>query len=81
MNGDRLTKFVSPYGYRHPRFVAWVRTGVGVWLLILTGILYGSGTNGWWALVLVPGAALNFYLAYRARAISERTNLTDARQS
>jgi hypothetical protein len=75
MNGDWLMKLVTPYGYRHPLLVARVRRGVGVWLLILTAILYGYGQGGWWGVLLVPAAALSFYLAYRVpRAISARTN-------
>lgn len=64
MNGDRLIKPVTPYGYRHPLLVARVRIGVGVWLLILTAVLYGRGQGGW-AGLLVPVAALCFYLAHR----------------
>ncbi len=80
MNGDRLMKLVTPYGYRHPLLVARVRIGVGAWLLILTVILYGYGQGGWWGLLLVSAAALHFYLAYRVpRAISARTDLRDAR--
>jgi hypothetical protein len=79
MNGDQLTKLVTPYGYRHPLLVARVRIGVGVWLLILTAVLYGSGRGGWWGVLLVPAAALHFYLAYRVpRAISSGTNSRDA---
>ncbi len=78
MNDHRLMKLVSPYNYRHPLLVARVRIGVGVWLLILTAVLYGYGRGGWWGLLLVPAAALHFYLAYRVpRAISARTNSTD----
>jgi hypothetical protein len=42
-----------------------LRLLVGLWLLVLTGILYGDGVGGWWGLVLVPTAALHFYRAYR----------------
>jgi hypothetical protein len=80
MNTDRLMKFVTPYGKGHPLLVARVRVGVGVWLLILTAILYGSGRDGWWALLLVPVAALHFYLAYCVpRAISAQTHSPRAR--
>ncbi len=73
MDDDRILKLVSPYGYRHPLVVARVRIGVGVWLLILTAIAYGKGQGGW-GVLLIPAAALNFYLAYREpRAISART--------
>jgi len=80
MNSDRLLKLATPYGYAHPLLVSRVRIGVGVWLLILTAILYGYGQGGWWGLLLVPAAALHFYLAYRVpRAIGARVNSTDAK--
>ena len=79
MNGDWLMKLVSPYGYRHPQLIASARVVAGVWLLILTAMLYGSGRGGWWGVLLVPGAAVSFYLAYRLpREISARKNLRDA---
>jgi hypothetical protein len=77
MNGDRAMKIV--YGYKHPQLIARVRVGVGVWLLILTAILYGSGRGGAWGALLVPAAAAHFYLAYRLpRATSATTNSRDA---
>lgn len=79
MNDDWLMKFVPSYEYRHPRLFARVRVGVGVWLLILTAILYGYDRGGWWGALLIPAAALLFYVAYRLpRAISARTNARDA---
>jgi hypothetical protein len=79
MNSDRSTKLATLYGYRHRLLIARVRTGVGGWLLILTAILFGTGQSGWWAALLVPLAALHFYLAYGARrAIGARTNSRDA---
>ncbi|HEY5197564.1 MAG TPA: hypothetical protein VIJ51_11130 [Solirubrobacteraceae bacterium] len=79
MNADSLLKLATPYSYRHPRLVARVRVAVGVWLLILTAILYASDRSGWWGLLLVA-AGLHFYLAFRLpRAISPRTTSTDAK--
>jgi hypothetical protein len=75
MNSDRPMKLATLYGSRHRLLIARVRIGVGVWWLILTAILLGTGQSGWWAALLVPAAALHFYLAYRApRAIGARTN-------
>jgi hypothetical protein len=65
MDGDRSIKRVFQLGSRYPRQVAGVRTGVGIWLLFLTAILYSSGHGGRWAWLLVVGAALHFGLAYR----------------
>lgn len=44
-----------------------VRVGSGIWFAILTAILYRYRRGGWWGLLLVPSAALHFYLAYRLR--------------
>jgi hypothetical protein len=49
----------------YPRQVACVRVGVGIWLLVLTAVLYDSGHGGEWAWLLVPIAALHFFMAYR----------------
>jgi hypothetical protein len=65
MSGDRPSIPVTPYGSTHPLLVARVRIAVGVWLLILTGMLFVRGYSGWWAVLLLPAAALHFYLAYR----------------
>ena len=80
MNGDRLMKLVPPCEYRHARLFAGTRVVVGVWLLVLTAILYGYDRGGWWRGLLVPTAALLFYIAYRLpRAITARTNTTHAK--
>ena len=52
---------------RRPRLWICVRAGSGVWLVVLNVILYGFGRGGWWGVLLVPAAALHFYLAYRLR--------------
>jgi len=56
----------------HPRQVACVRVGVGIWLLVLTAILYRSGHGGDWAWLLVPTAALHFFVAYRLFRAAKR---------
>jgi predicted PurR-regulated permease PerM len=43
-----------------------VRVLCGLWLVALTAILYGYGLGGWWGVLLVPAAALHFYVAYRS---------------
>ena len=66
------------FEYRHPRVFGPIRLTIGVWLLILTAVMYGYGHGGWWGALLVPAAALHFYLAYRVpRAIGARTDLRD----
>jgi hypothetical protein len=56
----------------YPRVWLGVRVAVGVWLLVLTGLMCAWGI--WWGLALLAPAALHFYLAYRiARCLeSER---------
>jgi hypothetical protein len=63
----RQTKVPSSWEYRHARVMFPARVGIGIWLVILTAILYGNGRGGWWGALLVPAAALHFYLAYRLR--------------
>jgi hypothetical protein len=52
---------------RHPRAAFFVRIATGIWLLTLTGIVFHRGRDRWWSALLVPSAALHFYLAYRLR--------------
>jgi hypothetical protein len=65
-------KRVFQLGSRYPQQVARVRVGVGIWLLFLTAILYGSGHGGQWVWLLVVGAALHFCLAYRLFRIARK---------
>jgi hypothetical protein len=51
---------------RHRRITVPVRVLSGTWLVALTAILYGYGRGGWWGLLLIPAAALHFYVAYRS---------------
>lgn len=51
----------------HPRRWIAVRIASGVWLLALTAVLYAFGVGGWWAVLLVPAAALHFYWAFLLR--------------
>lgn len=72
MDGDQAIKRVFKLGSRYPQQVARVRVGVGIWLLFLTAILYGSGRGGWWGWLLVVAAALHFGLAYRLFRIARK---------
>jgi hypothetical protein len=62
-------KLVPWYEYRHPRVFAGVRIAAGVWLLILTAILYCFDRGGWWRALLIPAAAGHFYFAYLLRRL------------
>jgi len=52
-------------GAKYPRQVALVRIVIGIWLLVLTAILYRSGHVGQWAWLLTAVAIVHFALAYR----------------
>ncbi len=64
MNGDSLMRVVPSWEKNHPRFWVPVRVGAGVWLLILTAILYGYDRGGWWRVLLIPAAAGHLYCGY-----------------
>ena len=61
----RQTRLPGSWEYRHARLMLSVRVLIGIWLVILTMILYGYHRGGLWGVLLVPAAALHFYLAYR----------------
>jgi hypothetical protein len=63
----RQTRLPGSWERRHARVMAPVRVAIGIWLLVLTSILYGYGRGGWWGALLLPSAALHFFLAYRLR--------------
>jgi len=61
-----LTRARQPTSWEerhHPGLWVWVRVLIGIWLVILTGILCQDGY--WWGLALLAPAALHFYLALR----------------
>jgi hypothetical protein len=80
MTGDSPMRGVASVEHRRARLFARIRIGIGVWLLILTAILYGYDRGGRWRALLIPTAAVLFYAAYRLRrTISARTNSRDAK--
>jgi hypothetical protein len=50
---------------RHPRLIIRGRVAIGIWLLVVGGILLSDGY--WWGALMVAPAGLHFYLAYRLR--------------
>jgi hypothetical protein len=70
VNGNQTSEHVSQRPLWSNQRIACVRVGVGIWLLILTAILYGAGVGGPWEVVLVAVAALHFGLAYRASRVA-----------
>jgi hypothetical protein len=65
MAGYQSIKRVFQLGSRYPQQVGRLRVAVGIWLLVLTAILYGSGRGGQGGWLLLVAAALHFGLAYR----------------
>ena len=68
----RHARLPGSWEYKHARLMLPVRVASGVWLVILTTILYGSHRGGLWGVLLVPAATLHFYLAYRLATHLER---------
>jgi hypothetical protein len=59
-------------GSRHPRKVAFLRIGIGVYLLALTAVLVAAGVGAGWAWVTGGFAVVHFILAYRLLGIAKR---------
>jgi hypothetical protein len=59
-------------GSRYPRQIAWLRVGIGLWLMLVTAVLYSTDNAGQWAWLLLPVAALHFVLAARLFRIARR---------
>ncbi len=61
----RHTTIPSSWEYRHVRVILPLRVAIGIWLLVLTAILYGYDRAGWWTPLLALAALAHFYVAYR----------------
>ena len=72
MDRHQVIKCLLQLGYRYPLQIAYLRVAVGIWLLCLTAILYGSGHGGQWGWLLVVGAVVHFALAYRLFRIARK---------
>jgi hypothetical protein len=59
-------------GSRYPRQIAWLRVGIGLWLMLVTTVLYITGHAGQWGWLLLGVAALHFVLAARLFRIARR---------
>lgn len=59
-------------GSRYPRQIAWLRVGIGLWLMLVTTVLYITGHAGQWGWLLPGVAALHFVLAARLFRIARR---------
>jgi hypothetical protein len=80
-NASGPLKLVPWYEYRHPRAFAGVRMAAGVWLLILTAILYGYDRGGWWRALLIPAAAGHLYFGYLLYRLSRAASARPSEDS
>lgn len=72
MNHDQSIRRVSQLRSWGPKQIARLRVGIGIWLLLLTAILYSSGVGVLWEWPLVGVAALHFGLASRSFRIARK---------
>jgi hypothetical protein len=66
-------------GSRYPRQIAWLRVGIGLWLMLVTAVLYSTDHAGEWGWLLLTVAALHFVLAARLFRIARRQRGQDVR--
>ena len=72
MSDHQLSTHIFGFGSRHPRKVAFLRIGIGLYLLVLTAVLAAAGDADPWAWVTGVFAVVHFILAYRLLAIAKR---------
>ncbi len=72
MGNYQLSTRIFGLGSRHPQNVAFLRIGIGVYLLALTAILAAEGVGDPWAGVTGVFAVIHFILAYRLLRIAKR---------
>jgi hypothetical protein len=72
MQNSHFTKRMNRLGAEYPRQVAWLRIAIGIWLLCLMAVLYGSGHGGQWAWLLAVATAVHFGYAYRLFRFAHR---------
>jgi hypothetical protein len=61
----QTSRLPTSWTYQHRRVVILVRILLAIWIAVVAAILFGNEYSAWWASLLVPAAALNFYLLYR----------------
>jgi CHASE2 domain-containing sensor protein len=71
MDKNWVIKRMPAWERRHPRFWAGVHFIGGVWLLVITALLYGYHRAGWWTPLLAPAAAGHFYAAYCLQRLAD----------
>jgi hypothetical protein len=75
MGNYQLSKGIFGLGSRHPRKVALLRIGIGVYLLALTAALVAAGVGDGWAWVTGGFAVVHFVLAHRLLGIAKRRSV------
>ena len=70
MNHSQATSRPFQLASLGPKQIGRVRVGIGIWMLVLTAVLYELGVGGLWELSLVAVAALHFVLARRSFRIA-----------
>jgi|HubBroStandDraft_1064217.scaffolds.fasta_scaffold2191716_1 hypothetical protein len=76
MSDHQSSRRIFGLGSRHPRKIAFLRIGIGIYLLVLTAVLIATGVGGPWAWVAGGFAAVHFALAYRLlRIVRPRAGL------
>ncbi len=68
-NARGVMRLLPAFEYRRPGLFVPIRVVAGVWMLMLTAILYGYNRGGWWGVLLIPAAAGHFYCAYRLNRV------------
>jgi hypothetical protein len=72
MGNQQLGTRIFGLGSRHPRKVAFLRIGIGLYLLVLTAVLAAAGFGDPWAWVTGVFAVIHFMRAYRLLGIAKR---------
>lgn len=72
MHNHQVSTRIFGLGARHPRKVAVLRVGIGLYLLALTAILVATGVGEPWAWVTGVFAVVHFILAYRLLGMAKR---------
>jgi len=68
----QLSTRIFGLGSRHPRKVAFLRIGIGLYLLVLTVVLAAAGVGNPWAWVTGAFSVIHFILADRLLGIAKR---------
>jgi hypothetical protein len=72
MTAYQSMKRIRTVASRHPRQIARLRVGIGIWLLFPMTALYITGHGGHWAWLLAVGTAVHWVWAYLLFRIARR---------